>query len=338
MEAPDPMVVIPAPAASDASATSSVVAPVSLSAVVSAAKAKAIAAVTGTPAATNTETDKKTPAVTPAKIEMDAATLKQLTKLAKADRENRAKLTALESDSKEVADLKTARKLFADGKHLEALAMISGKDALEQFEAIQTAYLNAPIGEEKDALAEKVDTLAAKIAADDKAKADAATAALTEAEKQRDTGIRVFANSVLDDAKGTNGAPLFEICSQPKNRVEAATAALAVVKVLAIAKYPDGNVSVEQARELYREAYAEVEAEYEASFAESLGSRFVKRDRPRSVDPRPTASSSGPRVEPQNRPSPTLAKPAISTTPPAKSLTPAQARQRAIDAIRGYGT
>lgn len=295
---------------------------------VAAAKAKAVAAITGTPA------PKPTPVVAePAKIDMDAATLKQLTKAEKANREYRAKIAAFESDAKELADLKEAKKLYAEGKTLDAFGKWSGKNPLDELERLQLAYLDAPIGEEKDELASKVEEIAAKLDADEVAKKTAADEATKQAEIEAGQAVQNFAFSVLDSA--TDGS--FELCSRPDNRVEAATAALELVKDMAFNRKLD-NVTQEQAATLYKEAFALIEAEYE-----ELGKkRYLKeqRDRPRSMNTDPRSSnrtlSPGPREQPQNRPSPNISRAPISTKPPEKALTPAQAKQRALDAIRGY--
>lgn len=304
-----------------------------------AAKAKALAAVTGQPVPAPAKPPVAAPPETP-KIEMDAATLKKLTALSKADRENKAKIAELEAKAPDAATFAEVKKLYAEGKRMEAIAKLSGKEAVAEMEALMADYLNAPTDaaadDAKDALAAKVEELAAKDAARDKADADADAARAAAEEKARGTAVTAFAHQVLDAAKAADGSATFELCARAENRAEAADAALEIVKALAFDRKLE-NVTQEQAAELYREAYKTVEAEYE-----ELGKRYT-RGSPRSVnvpfDPRrPATPSPGPRTEPESRPSPVLSKPPLSTQVPARSLTHAEAKRKALDSVRGYST
>ncbi len=316
-------------------------------------KAKAIAAATGKTIETPKPDATPTPEVKPAKIDMDAATLKQLTKQAREIRENQAKIAQLEATAPDAATFANVKKLYSEGKRMEAIALMSGKEPTTEMEFLMADYLNAPTDaaqdEAKDALAAKVEELAAKDAAREKDAEDQKKAADIDAEKQRNAAVTSFAHKILDEAKAADGSLTFELCARDENRVEAAAAALEIVKTLAFDRYTavdpttgertSKDVTQEQAAELYREAYIIVEAEYD----EIGQKRYLKRDRPRSmnasIDPRrPTTPSPGPRIEPQSRPSPSITKAPISTNTPATSLTPAQAKQKAIDSIRGFAT
>lgn len=307
---------------------------------IDAARAKAIARVTA-PVVPPVGAEPVTPAA-PAKIEMDAATLKQMTKQAAALRAAQARVVELEAGSKDVGAFAAAKKLYGDGKRLEAIAMLSGNDPSAEMEALMGAYLDSAPPEAVDPVKAEIDALKAKNAERDAADAETKKQRDAQAAKERDASIQGFAWSILDAAKLPDGSPQFELCSLPKNRGEAAVAALAVVKIFAAAEHADGNVTPEQAKALYTRAFAEVEAEYERDFAERAGSRFVPRLQfPRQVPGQPvqrvqTTATPAPAEPTRANQSPTLSRPSITTQSQPKSLTPQQALAKAIEKVRGF--
>lgn len=306
-----------------------------------AARAKAIARVTA-PVVPPAGAEPATPAA-PAKIEMDAATLKQMTKQAAALRAAQARVVELEAGSKDVGAFAAAKKLYGEGKRLEAIAMLSGNDPSAEMEALMGAYLDSAPPAAVDPVKAEIDALKAKDAARDAADAEMKKQRAAQAAKERDASIQGFAWSILDAAKLPDGSPQFELCSLPKNRGEAAVAALVAVKIFAAAEHADGNVTPEQAKALYTRAFAEVEAEYERDFAERAGSRFVPRGYPppRQVPGQPvqrvqTTATPAPAEPTRANQSPTLSRPSITTQSQPKSLTPQQALAKAIEKVRGF--
>jgi hypothetical protein len=315
-------------------------------AALAAARAKAVAKATGAtpPAPVVSTVDASKPPVPP-KIDMDAATLKTLTKQAAALRRAEARVVELEAGSKDVTGFAAAKKLYGEGKRLEAIAMLSGNDPSAEMEALMGAYLDSKPPEEVDPVAAEVAALKADNEARKAADLEAKKLSAERELKARDASIQGFAWSVLDAEKLPDGSPKFELCSLPKNRGESAVAALAVVKIFAAKEYPDGNVTPDQAKELYRKAFAEVEAEYEKDYSERLGARFVPRT---GHSPRPVgqpanawaqkpATPAAPPAEPSRaNHSPDLSRPSISTQSYPKSLTPAQALAKAIERVKGF--
>lgn len=286
------------------------------------------------PAATATPKVEAKPADAP-KIEMDAGTLKRLTALAKADRENKQKIAQLEGSAKDTATLAEAKKLYSEGKRMEAIAKLSGaSDGVAEMEALMADYLNAPTTDAKDdardALAAKVDELSAWKTGREKAEAQAA-------ETQRNAQVAAFANSVLDAAKQADGSLMFEICARPENRGEAAEAALAIVTALAIDRglTQDANgkprdVTRDEVAALYREAYQTVEGGYA-----ELGARYSKRGNPQPSSGQHQSMSRPPTaIQPQTRPTPTIPKSPIATSPTGPQ-TIEQHKARALEAMRG---
>lgn len=262
------------------------------------------------------------PKVDAPKVDMDAATLRRLTALSKADRENKAKIAQLEGSSKDAATYAEVRKLYGEGKRMEAIAKLAGAtDGVAEMEALMADYLNAPTtdakDDAKDALVAKVDELAAWKTEREKQETDRAT-------QQRDQAVQAFAFQVLD-ADAT-----FEICARPENRAEAASAATQLFAALAGDRGLT-QVTEEQSRALYRESFALVEKEYE-----EMGSRYSKRGSPQPLNGQhQPMSRTPPAATPQTRPSPIpLQRPPIQT-PSTENMSLDQFKQRAIDTMRG---
>ncbi len=296
------------------------------------------------PAAADTTATDKTKTTT---IDMDAATLKQLTKLSKAKRDNEAKIAQLETTSKDAAILKEVKDLYAAGKKLDALAKLSGADPTEEMEALLSAYLQT--GEEKDeaALATKVDALTKKIEADDAERLKQADEAKTAQAASEAANAHAYAVKVLQDAKEADGSLSYELCARPENRKEAADEALKAAVFLA---QEEGitDVTEEIAASLLKRAYAAVEAELEdlgKQEIETATKRFTKTPKghsPQLVGQRSDTTATGQRETPQVRQSQTIdgsfSKPGTAVTQHAKVLSHAQAKQKAIDAIRGLSS
>lgn len=310
-------------------------------AAIAAAQAKAVAKFAPAPAPAAAAPAPETPA----KIEMDPAALKQLTKTSAALRRAEQRVAELEAGAKDTGQIAEAKKLYASGKRLEAIALLSGKDATEEMTALMDAYLDTTPKEPVDPNQARLDALEA----DNKARKDADEAAKKAAEeekaKQRDAAIQGFAWSVLDAEKEADGSAKFPLSASKKNRGEAAVAALRLVsQVYAPKDHPDGNVTPEQARVLFAKAFVEVEKAYEERYAEELGERFVKRgSAPRPVAghaaqtaPRPATTVPTPPEPSRANQSPTLARPAISTAEYPKSLTHAQALEKAIAKVKSF--
>jgi len=311
-------------------------------AAVDAAREKAVARFRPAPAPVAT-----TPAepAAPPKVDMDPATLKQLTKTAAALRRAEQKVAELQAAATDIGPVAEAKKLYAAGKRLEAIALLSGNDASAEMEALMGAYLDSSPPAEVDPEKARLDALEKAEADRKKREEDSAKAAEESRIKQRDAAIQGFAWSVLDAEKLADGTPKFELCSLPKNRGEAAVAALKLVsEVYAPKEYPDGNVTPDQARALFAKAFVDVEAAYELQYTETLGPRFLKRGVP---NPRPVghaapaaprqAFTATPPAEPTRaNQSPTLSRAPVSTTDYPASLTPKQALQKAIEKVRSF--
>jgi hypothetical protein len=286
----------------------------------------------------------ETPVATP-KIEMDPATLKQLTKQAAALRRAESRVVELEAGSKDVGSFAAAKKLYGEGKRLEAIALLSGNDPSAEMEALMGAYLDSKPTEPVDPASAKLAELEAWKTEQTNAQEAARLAAEADKIKARDASIQGFAWSVLDAEKLPDGSPKFELCSLPKNRGEAAVAALRLVsQVYAPKEYPDGNVTPDQAKALFSKAFVDVQKAYEDKHLEEYGTPYV---RPGLPNPRLVAGQPAPRAqtatiattpaEPTGaNQSPTLSRPAISTTSYAKSLTPAQALVKAMEKVRSF--
>lgn len=307
---------------------------------IDAAQAKAVARFATPPAAAILETPQATP-----KIEMDAATLKQMTKQAAALRRAEARAAELESGAKGMESLTQAKKLYGEGKRLEALALLSGNDATAEMNALMEAFLDTTPATPVDPVQAKLDAL--EKAEADRVKREADTTAALEADKikARDANIQGFAWSVLDAEKRPDGSPKFELCALPKNRGEAAVAALQLVsKVYAPKEYPDGNVTPDQAKALFAKAFADVQKAYEDEHLEKYGMPYVrpglpgplKVGQPASRVQTPAATVSTPTEPAGANQSPTLSRPAISTTSYHKSLTHAQALEKALEKVRSF--
>lgn len=215
--------------------------------------------------------------VTPPKsatINMDPATLKQLTKLQRQNRELalKAKAADEQAQSKDTLDAIEARKLLSQGKRIEALALLAGSDPdAELLSLIEDHVKAAP--EEKDALTKQVEEMAKKLEASDKERADAAVLAKTKEDAATKSAAVTFATKALDASK-------YELCGKPENQVEAAEAALDGVVFLANERKIDlDTMSEADSKKLFDEVYAGIELQLEAEgkqLAETLAKRFSK--------------------------------------------------------------
>lgn len=218
----------------------------------------------------------ETPAASPktATINMDPATLKQLTKLQRQNRELslKAKAADEQAQSKDTLNAIEARRLLGEGKRIEALALLAGTDPdAELLSLIEDQVKGAP--EEKDALTKQVEEMAKRLEAADKEKADAAVVTKArEAEAAKSAAVS-FATKALDATK-------YELCGNPANQVEAVEAALDGVVFLANERKMDlDKLSESDTTKLFDEVYAGIELQLEAEgkqLAETLAKRFSK--------------------------------------------------------------
>ena len=189
--------------------------------------------------------------VVPPKINMDPATLKQLTKLSKERREFEQRVKALDTDDTKLG-LK-AVELFRAGKRVEAAALLAGKTPEETMldlvtEGVAAAPGEVPVTEQIAALAKRMDDEAAERKKETDAKAEAAKVAGEKASIEH-------AATFID--------PKFVRCARKENRIEAAEAASAAVVAMAVDREIDLSVStVDDIKALYAEAYAAIEEQY----------------------------------------------------------------------------
>lgn len=311
-----------------------------------AARAKAVARFKAVPApGALIDPNAATPPIV-AKVDMDPATLKRLTRQSADLRAAEQKITELQSAATDSATVLQAKRLYGEGKRLEAIALLSGRDATEEMAALMDAYLDTTPTTPEQLQAARIEALEAdKKTREEAAEADRKTAE-TERIKQRDAAIQGFAWSVLDAAKEAAGGLTFPLCASKKNRGEAAVAALRLVsQVYAPKEHPTGDVTPDQARALYLKAFADVETEYEKQYAEELGERFVPkgshnplpgRGHVAPAAPRPATTEPTPAEPSRANTSPTISRPAITTTQWPRSLTHAQAREKAIEKVRSF--
>lgn len=301
------------------------------------AKAKAIAAATAQPPVV-APAEPAPPAAKPT-IDMDAATLKRLTKLSRENREAAQRIAQLEKDGAPAdAALREAKSLYAQGKRLEAIAKLSGGDATAEMEALMAAYLNSEAPAEKDEITKRMEALEAEQTAEKERRTKDEEAAATTAEQVRDANTQAFAVGVLDELKGADGAPTFELCALAANRVESAREA--IKQAVGLAQHRGiTDLTPDIARALLKEAYAAIEVEWETIGKE----RFTKPDRGQKQQPiqgsrAPSAADTSRPPPPQIRPEPS--RPGITTQPPTRGpLTHDKAKAKAIaaalDAVRG---
>lgn len=300
------------------------------------ARAKAVAAATAPPPAAAAPV---TPPAAVAKptIDMDAATLKRLTKLSREKREADARIAKLEKDGAPAdATLREAKTLYAQGKRLEAIAKLSGGDATAEMESLMAAYLNTEAPGEKDEITQRMEALEKEQTAEKERRAKEEEAAKTTAEQVREANTQAFAIGVLDELKGADGAPAYALCALPANRAESAREAIKQAVGLAQARGIT-DLTPDVAKGLMKEAYAAIETEWETIGKE----RFTKPQGPTpqpSQGSRPPAPDTSRPLPPQIRPDPPRV--GIEIKPPTSgSLTHDQAKAKAIakalDAVRG---
>lgn len=290
----------------------------------------------------------------PPEIDADPASLKTWARLQRENRELEAKLKGAEPAMAAAKTLGDARKLYAEGKKIEAIALLSdAKDATGEMEGLLAEYLKG--GEAKEPT---VADLAARIEADKAAareesekqrKADEekqATAAAAEAQRAA-TG---FVESVIGEV-----ATKFELCAKAEHRQLAAAEALKGVLVLREARGLDPkDLTPEKTRALIEEALEEVEVELmldaqRETMRGQLRERISKgplQTGAGGVQPDPSqrasAQSSGRREQPETRqPAPTIdasvSRPGVTPPPPRRFYSHAEAQERARQAARGAG-
>lgn len=268
-------------------------------------------------AAESPQTPAQSPPAVPVKIEMDPESLKTVAKLSTEAREWQNKHAALETETKTIRE---AQKLFSEGKRMEAIGLLSGKDASLAMEEMLSAYLDVP-GAEPKAEAPKsaeqiqIDELKAKLQAKDDAEAKAIAT-------QKQDAARAFAVKLIDPVK-------FPVSAREQNQVEAANAALAGAFKIASEENLDINaLNDEQCAALITRAMKEVESDFQA-----LGARYaysapnaVSNSRPEIIQ----------QVVPAKEPEKTqatiseLPRPGITTEQGRKNLTLAEAKERAL--------
>jgi hypothetical protein len=274
-------------------------------------------------------------------IKGDAATLSRVSKLERENLDYKAKIATLETGAKDVETLVQVRKLYSEGKKVDAIALLAGADPTAEMEALLIAHLDRPHDPETEgALAAKVEDLAKRIDADEKARKIADDAAAARHEAQAMDNTLAFATHALDTATNEDGSPKFELCARADNKADAAKLAIEHAGTLAVARGIDpAALTPDVARKLLQDAYADVELELEAEGVErekELAARF--RRTPKTVPARaapdatvqPTAQQVGPpnsgedkgRQDGQqtSRPQP-LSKPRLATETPKPAHT-----------------
>lgn len=288
------------------------------------------------------------------KINADEASLKTWARLQRENRELEAKLKGAEPAIAAAKTLGDARKLYGEGKKLEAIALLAGaKDANAEMEGLLAEYLKG--GEAKELTAAE---LAAKLEAEKAAEREAAekqkkideekqaAAAATEAQRQA-VG---FIDHVIGDV-----ATKFELCAKAEHRQLAAAEALKGVLVLREARGIDpASMTPEKTRALIEEALEEVEVELmldaqretvRGQLRERIGKTPLQTGGA-GVQPDPSqrasAQSWGRREQPETRqPAPTidasLSRPGVTQPPPRRFYSHAEAMERARQAARTTG-
>lgn len=292
------------------------------------------------------------PAAGTAEIDADAAALKLWAKLQRENRELQAKLKEMEPAGAAAKTLTDAKKLWAEGKKIDAVALLAGStDPTAEMDALLADYLKGPGAQEITAadLAKQIaeDKAREKAAADAKAKEDeakAAETARTEATKQ----ATAYVESVVAKA-----AEKYPLAGKPENRAKVAEMALAGVQVLQqVRKIDPATMTPEATNALIEEAIEEVEVEYMLE-AQRETTRAQLRERvskgtlqtggaevQQTSSQRFGAADSGRREQPEagNR-APTIdssmSRPGVSPNPPRRFYTHAEAAERARRSASG---
>jgi hypothetical protein len=308
------------------------------------------------------ETPRAAPAPAPVatKVEVpgDDLALKRVSRLEAENlelKDKAGKADAAEQDAKFAREI---RKLYSEGKKMDALGLLAQADPTGEMEELLAAYLEKPTATAEAALAAKVDealdTSKKALEASQRLQAEEAGRAKTAENQARLS----FALSALDGAKNDDGSPRFELCARPENRGDierrlfgylddAGVERGGHVQRLAIEqKVESKDVTPDLARRLIVEGFEAIEAELEAEGVEQqrvIDARFKRSAKfasgdgarqqaaapqnPQVVGPPEVGSAQDRQREPQPRP---MQRPPVRTDAPkpAWSLDAVMAKNR----------
>lgn len=290
------------------------------------------------------------PPATKPEISADPAAVRQWAALARENRELQARIKTMEPAAAEAATLATARKLYSQGKRIEAVALLANAtDATAEMESLMADYLKGGTAAEEITAAQLAKRLddekaAQKKVDDEKAANDAEAATKTEMETlTRDA--RASMVKVLDDPAM---AAKYERCARPANREEAAAEVVnQIAKVRVDRKLTAEQMTPELTRTLIDAAFEAVEAEYDRVLAEttarySKGTLQTTAAVPGSeTSQRASATDWGHREKPEpgtQQTAPTIdasiPRPGVVPQPPRRFYSHAEAAERAREAAR----
>lgn len=360
---PDPVAPAPGtPAAAPAAPVDRLQPTVGLAGVIAGAlaKARATAAAAPPPAAPardplSAPAAPATPAVVPppaAKPEIDAdpAAVKRWAALSRENRELQAKIKTLEPAAAEAATMASARKLYSEGKRIEAVALLAGAtDATAEMESLMADYIKGGTTAEEITAAQLAkrldDEKAAQKVADDAKAAKDAEAKIAAENEMLLKDARESMSKVLDDPAM---ATKYERCARPANREEAAAAVVGLITAeRAKRKLTAEQLTPELTRVLIDAAFSSVEEEYDRVLAETTA-RYSKGalQTPAAgvgseTSQRADASVWGRRQEPEPGKQPaaptidaSLSRPGVTPQPPRSFYSHAEAAARAREAAR----
>lgn len=303
------------------------------------------------------------PAPAPTKVDLpgDDLALKRVSRLEAENLELKDKAGKADAAEQDAQFARQIRKLYSEGKKMDALGLLAQADPTGEMEALLATYLEQPTATAEAALAAKVDealdTSKKALKASQKLQADEAGRAKTAENQARFS----FALSALDGAKNDDGSLRFELCARPENRGDIERRLFGHVdnegvergghvQRLAIEqKIESKDVTPDLARRLITEGFEAIEAELEAEgveqqkvidarfkrtakFASGDGARQQQREaappqNPQLVGPPEVGSAPDRQREPQPRP---LQRPPVRTDAPkpAWSLDAVMAKNR----------
>lgn len=295
-----------------------------------------------------------TPAPVATKVEVpgDDLALKRVSRLEAENLELKDKAGKADAAEQDAQFARQIRKLYSEGKKMDALGLLAQADPTGEMEALLATYLEQPTATAEAALAAKVDealdTSKKALEASQKLQADEAGRAKTAENQARFS----FALSALDGAKNDDGSPRLELCARPENRGDIERRLFGHVdnegvergghvQRLAIEqKIESKDVTPDLARRLITEGFEAIEAELEAEGVEQqkvIDARFKRTARgqpaaaapqnPQLVGPPEVGSAPDRQREPQPRP---LQRPPVRTDAPkpAWSLDAVMAKNR----------
>ena len=302
------------------------------------------------------ETPRAAEPAPPAKVDIpgDDLALKRVSRLEAENLELKERVGKLDPAAEtDAAFARQIRKLYSEGKKMDALGLLAQADPTGEMESLLATYLEAPTATAEAALAAKVDEAldASKKALEASAKLQTADAERAAAAQKQ--GQFSFALSALDGAKNDDGSPRFELCARPENRADIekrlfghvgadGIERMGHVQRLAIEqKVASDDVTPDLARRLIVEGFEAIEAELEAEGIEQLKlveARFKKgaKEQPRAaaepqnpqrLAPPDSGPAQGQPREPQPRP---MQRPPVRTDAPkpAWSLDAVMAKNR----------